>query len=93
VAEEHRKFRVYVRARTHQLFFEAKAAVPADVRAHVDFIYLGDPSRIRGVRHPMVWRADGWAEHLHAAELDRAEQAAMSTRWSWPPVGSGSPPP
>jgi hypothetical protein len=86
MAEAYPKFRVYVRAMHHRAYFEAMAEVPREVREHIQFIYLGDPSRIRHVKHPMVWRAEGWAEHLHADALNAAEEAAMSTRWSWPPA-------
>lgn len=88
MGEPYPKFRVYVRAKHHRAYFEAIGKVPREVREHIQFIYLGDPSRIRSVKHPMVWRAEGWAESLNAAELDRAEEAAMSTRWSWPPLGA-----
>lgn len=80
------KPRVYVRAANHTAYFEAKAQVPREVREHVQFIYLGDPGRIRRVRNPMVWRADGWEQHPTCAQLDVAEAEAMSSRWSWPPA-------
>lgn len=90
MADRYEKVRVYVRAKNHRDYFEAKGQVPRDVREHIQFIYLGDPSRIRRTRHPMVWRADGWDQHPEAAALNAAEEAAMSTRWSWPPA-EGSP--
>lgn len=86
MAEAYPKMRVYVRAANHTAYFDAIGQVPREVREHIQFIYLSDPDRIRGRRHPMVWRADGWGEHQQAQALDLAEAAAMSTRWSWPPA-------
>jgi hypothetical protein len=86
------KPRVYVRAATHHAYFEAKNAVPREVREQLHFIYFGDPAMLSGLKYPMVWRAEGWDSHPASARLSMAERLAMSTRWSWPPadgVGSG----